>query len=521
MLFAIKANVNIDNLRGVLMKHDRIKKRMLGVAAALVAIVLVWFVVFWYHTDSGKINNSLTELVNRKETIHLWYTDDALTDYLNSKTLEFYNSTDIRVNVKLVSGLEYLEAINTASLDDEVDTPDIYILSNNSLEKAYLAGLATQLPDSAPVYEEQLFHEAAQDAVLYDGKYVACPMYYETSALLYNKTYLQQIADEANGAGGSEADDGENAEEENTSVTDAVTAEQLIPTSIVDILTFADQYSTPENVEYFFRWDVSDIFYNYFFIGNYISAGGAAGDDKSLIDIYNTESISSLKVYQDMNQFFSIDTKETNYDTIMQEFQEGKIIYTIATSDCIGRLDKAAENGEFEYEYGLAKLPDINQELSTKGMSVTNALVINGYSDHKESAGRLMEFLIKNASSDLYNMTGKLSAVNRDSYENANEAVFMQNYRESVPIPKMLETANFWVELEICFAKVWGGEDANTQLRQLSEQIKTQLAGEPVTEMPLEDPQVELLPAVEYEEGTGELDVAPNNGLPSPTSETQ
>ena len=120
-----------------------------------------------------------------------------------------------------------------------------------------------------------------------------------------------------------------------------------------------------------------------------------------------------------------------------------------------------------------------------------------------------MEFLINNASADLYSMTGKLSSVNWDSYGNANEAVFMENYRESVPIPKMLETANFWVELEIRFAKVWGGADANTQLRQLSEQIKTQLAGEPVTETPIEDPQVELLPAVEYEEGTGELDVTP------------
>ncbi|MCX4296472.1 MAG: extracellular solute-binding protein [Lachnospiraceae bacterium] len=484
------------------MRHDRIKKRMFGVVLALVVVVLVLFAVFWHRTNSGEASGSLTELVNRKETIHLWYTDDALTDYLNSKTLEFYDNTDIRVNVRLVSGLEYLEAVNAASLDDEVDTPDIYILSNNFLEKAYLAGLATQLPDSAPIYEDKLFYDAARNAVLYDGKYVACPIYYETSALLYNKTYLQQIADEANSAESDETDGGENAKQ-------TVTAEQLIPTSIVDILTFADQYSTPENVEYFFRWDVSDIFYNYFFIGNYISAGGAAGDDKSLIDIYNTESISSLKVYQEMNQFFSIDTKETNYDTIMQEFQEGKTIYTIATSDCIRRLDEAAQNGEFDYEYGLAKLPDINQELATRGMSVTNALVINGYSEHKESAGRLMEFLINNASADLYSMTGKLSSVNWDSYGNANEAVFMENYRESIPIPKMLETANFWVELEICFAKVWGGEDANTQLRQLSEQIKTQLAGEPVVETPIEDPQVELLPAVEYEEGTGELDVTP------------
>ena len=489
------------------MRHDRIKKRMFGVVAALVAVVAVLLAVFWYHTAQRSAGEALPELANRKETIHLWYTDDALTDYLNSKTLEFYNNTDIRVNVQLVSGLEYLEAVNAASLDEEADTPDLYILSNDSLEKAYLAGLATQLPDSAPIYDEQLFHQAARNAVLYDGKYVACPLYFETSALLYNKTYLQQIADEANGAGGDDSEDsGENPEE---TAGQSVTADQLIPTSIVDILTFADQYSTPENVEYFFRWDVSDIFYNYFFIGNYISVGGDAGDDKTLIDIYNTESVSSLKVYQELNQFFSIDTKETNYDTILQEFQEGRTIYTIATSDCIRKLDEAAKNGEFGYEYGVAKLPDINQELTTKGMSVTNALVLNGYSEHKESAGRLMEYLVRDASTDLYGMTGKLSSVTQSVNGNEHAAVFMDNYQESVPMPKMLETGNFWVELEICFAKVWGGEDANTQLRQLSEQIKTQLVGEPVTEASIEDPHVELLPAVEYEEGTGELDVTP------------
>ena len=464
------------------MRYSRIKKRLLWAVIILTVAAILAGAVFFYQRQGGEKGDLLSEHGNRKETVNLWYTDDALTDYLSSKALEFYENTDIRVVVRLVSGLEYLEAVNAASLDDGIDTPDLYILSNDSLEKAYLAGLATQLPDTAPVYEEQLFPQSARDAVQYNGKYVACPMYFETSALLYNKTYLQQIADEA---------------------------EQLIPASIVDILTYADQYSTPENVEYFFRWDVSDIFYNYFFIGNYISVGGAAGDDKSLIDIYNTESVSSLKVYQEMNQFFSIDTKETNYDTIMQEFQEGKTIYTIATSDCIRRLDEAARNGAFGYEYGIAKLPDINQELATRGMSVTNALVINGYSEHKEAAGRLMEYLIRDANADLYDMTGKLSSVIRDTYASEHEAAFMENYMESVPIPKMLETGNFWVELEICFAKVWGGEDANAQLRKLSEQIRTQLAGEAVAEEPIEDPQVELLPAVEYEEGTGELDVTP------------
>lgn len=455
-----------------------VKKRLVSVVI-IVALLVVVCMAGWSLSFFNKANDNILKDFH-KETIHLWYTDDALTDYLNSKAVAFYEENDIRIETKLVSGLEYLEEINKASIAGD-SVPDVYIVSNDSLEKAYLAGLATEISDSDFVADETGFSQAARDAVTYHGKYIAYPMYYETAALLYNKTYLEQIAQE------SEV-------EQNDS---------FIPSSIADILTYADQYSAPENVEYFFRWDVSDIFYNYFFIGNYITVGGAAGDNKDQIDIYNTDAIASLKVYQELNQFFSIDTKETSYDSIMQEFIEGKTIYTIATSDCLDKIEEAKKNGEFAYEYGIAKLPNINQDLITKGMSVTNALVVNGYSTHKEAANSFVKYLSGEASSDLYAATGKLPARNQDVYENENLEAFAQNYAVSFPIPKMVETSNFWVELEICFAKVWDGADANTELKALGEQIKTQIIGETFSLERLDDPQVELLPAVEYED-TGE-----------------
>lgn len=453
-----------------------LRKRWISV----LVVILVLAAMIAGITLLTPVSDGMNLLDWHKETIHLWYTDDSLTDYLNNKALDFYNATDVRVETKLVSGLEYLEAINQASLSDEETTPDVYILSNDSLEKAYLAGLATPINNTKILEDSTLFSQAARNAVSYHGNYVGYPLYFETSALLYNKTYLNQIAAEA----GLE------------------NADSLIPSSIADILTIADQYSTPENVEYFFRWDVSDIFYNYFFIGNYISVGGDAGDDKSHIDIYNTQSIASLKVYQEMNQFFSIDTKESSYDSVIQEFLDGKTIYTIATSDCLKRLEEASRNGEFDCEYGIAKLPDINQDMITRGMSVTNALVINGYSEQKDIANQFVEFLSEQGSEDLYEMTGKLPARLQTSYEDDRQLAFVQNYIDSVPIPKLAETSNFWVELEICFAKVWDGADANTELRSLSEQIKTQAAGETYTEEVLEDPQVELLPDTGYEESS-------------------
>lgn len=450
------------------------RKRLIAVLViALVLIVLCLFGIFYV----GKNNQELSFTAFQKETIHLWYTDDALTDYLNSKAVSFYEENDIRVETKLVSGLEYLEAVNTASVHEEEDAADVFILSNDSLEKAYLAGLATEIKDSEMVADSTKYSTAAQNAVLYNGKYLGYPLYFETSALLYNQTYLEQIA----------------VEEKLSS------ADELIPTSIADIVSFADQHSAPENVEYFFRWDVSDIFYNYFFIGNYISVGGVSGEDKNQINIYNADAIASLSVYQELNQFFSIDTKETNYDSIMQEFLEGRTIYTIATSDCMKKLEEAKKNGEFAYEYGIASIPDINQELVTKGMSVTNALVINGYSKHKDAAKHFVEYLVSEDGNELYEKTGKLPARIQEQYLNDNMAMYAQNYAESAPIPKMVETSNFWVELEICFAKVWDGADANAELKALSEQIKTQLAGEAVAEAALETPVIELLPEGEFD----------------------
>ena len=39
----------------------------------------------------------------------------------------------------------------------------------------------------------------------------------------------------------------------------------------------------------------------------------------------------------------------------------------------------------------------------------------------------------------------------------------------------MLETSNFWVQLEIVFTEVWKGEDVDTALFNMNEQITGQM----------------------------------------------
>lgn len=462
-------------------------------------------------------------LFGRRETLYLWYTDDALTDYLNSVAVAYNDyQEEARVIPVYTSGAEYLETINQASLHSE-EVPDLYIVGNDSLEKAYLAGLASEIRVPEGVLPmENFYTDTSIHAATYHDKQIGYPLYFETSSFLYNKTYLEDWAraqieaehdvaeaeaaeaalaqngpeEEAVEADGSEGAQvtGDAALEtaEADGIDEAAVAarvEEALPRTIDDILAFADVYDAPEQVEAIFKWDVSDIFYNYFFVGNYIDVGGASGDRDDSINIYNEDAIRCMRVYQNLNQFFSIDTEEISYAGILQDFIDGKIVYTVVTTDALAKIEEAKENGEFQYEYGTSLIPDVNEELASRSLSVTQCVVVNGYSEHKDMANDFAVYLSCYNVDNLYDRTGKMPARTGVIFENENVQAFIAEYEKSAPNPKMIGTSNYWVEMEIAFARIWVGNDANAELKSLSEKIMTQIKGEEYTEEYIDVPE--------------------------------
>lgn len=496
-----------------------LKKRLTAVGITAIAAVLTFGIA-----KSGlQITEKQEDPVfsSGKETLYLWYTDEALTSYLTGAAVAYNESHDVRIVPVLESGLEYLENINRASL--EANAPDLYILSHDSLEKAYLAGLASEIEPSEGASLEESYMGTGLKAAAYKDKILGYPFYFETSALLYNKTYLEDMARKQLEA---EADlaEGEAAQEQAEAAQEQAEAEQqteasalpeesevaeeteaaeftreqidervkeILPGTIKDIETFADEYDAPEQVEGVFKWDVTDIFYNYFFIGDAVNMGGEAGYDTALIDIYNLEAIQSLRVYQELNQFFSIDTGEIDYDTILDEFMAGKMVFTIATTDSVFKLEHARSDGLMAYDYGVVPVPDIEEGRGSRSLSMTNCVVINGYCSDKEAANDFAYFLTTQYNDILYARSGKVSAAkNVDyGYEALNE--FAAEYEKSISMPKMIETSNFWVQLEVVFSEVWNGADANEKLKELSEQIMEQITGEAYEEEYLKEPDQE------------------------------
>lgn len=487
--------------------------------AAILVLALGIGLVGVGHINNKRIREEEEGLSNKSvQTVYFWYSESRFTDFFTAAAVAFHEKNkDIRVIPVLVEGTEYLERINEASLGGE-DFPDAFLLSNDSLEKAYLAGLASKTRDNASVLNTEYFPKSSLDAVSYDGDIIAYPLYFETCVMMYNKTYLAEWADKVNA--GQTGEYGEYTGEIDPSEIDDInpnygeeeiydpdgemtiikgdeddvsekTAESYVPKTFVDIMDFGESYEAPAEVEAVLKWDVTDIFYNYLFVGNYLSVGGDSGDDSKNINIDNVDVANCLTVYQNMNQYFSIDTETSAYDTMLDEFLEGKFVYTMVTSDAIEKTEASIRNrtekmleelgkedGEITniYEFGYCNIPDVADVLKARSLSVTNAVSINGYSECKDAANAFATFLTTEYAEDLYSKTGKIPAASIIGSDNDAVNVFKSEYSKSIPLPKIVEASNLWVQMEITFTEIWNGADIMERLSKLNEQIKSQIS---------------------------------------------
>ncbi len=495
------------------------------VAIILVAVLAIGIICV------GNSNNRQEEADKEQsyyqtESVYLWYSDDSYTDFFTNAAVAFHEQyPEIRVIPTLVDSAEYIEGINKASLLGE-DYPDIYMLTNDSLEKAYLAGLASKAKDVSYVLDSNHFSSSALSAVTYQGNYVAYPFTFDTTVLFYNKTLIQDWVDRVNSGEVTQDDTSYMDDEGNVYVDEEdlsaevskdVIVSDYIPKSFDDIKNFADEYEAGDGVESVFKWDVSDVFFNYLFVGNYMVVGGDAGDDSANIDIYNNDTVQCVTTYQGLRDTFSIDMEETEYESTLQDVIDGKQIFTIVTSDAIAKVnevllereegDASSEDGDTsegeasastdasetsdtestdsedskektEYEYGFSLIPNVSDTYDSRSLSVTNVLVINGYSEKKTAANKFAAFVTTNYADQIYQRTGKLSASYNAKYTDEASMTFQEEYSTSIPLPKLVEASNLWVQLEITFMDIWGGEDAATRLKSFADQIQSQLVAE-------------------------------------------
>lgn len=392
----------------------------------------------------------------------IWYTDAKLNDFMLEAAKDYEKETGIPVNVQLIAAVDYIEKISDATFIEEKG-PDLFVAGSDLLQKALYAGIV----NDQVVYsdaERKNIPEKAFRAASSNGRLIGYPFYFESCFLLYNKYYAEDW-----------------------------------PRTIDQILEFADNFdasTSTEKLESIFKWDVSDIFYNYFFIGEYVGLGGPYGDDKAQLNLSAGKAIECLKYYQSLNEFFAIEEETVHSEDVIQEFIDGKIAFTIAKTDAIARLDKAIADGavpEYKSEpetdeegnelparevdkfYGVGDIPNLTDELLTRGLSVTNSIVVNNYSKYKAYANDFAHFLSYERADRLYEQTGKVSVCANVIAGNDDWERIMTQYDGSVEIPKIIELSNYWILMENAFANIWNGEDITSEIENVVQQVNMQM----------------------------------------------
>lgn len=153
----------------------------------------------------------------------------------------------------------------------------------------------------------------------------------------------------------------------------------------------------------------------------------------------------------------------------MQDFLDGKLVYTIATTDILDRVVQAKADGSFAWEYGVASLPDISETVCSRGISVTGSIVVNGYGKHQDEADNFAAWLCTDSTDKLFDRSTLVPAKKSAAQQTEEMAAFWQEYSQTVPVPKLMATANFWVQMEIAETKIWEGENVSDVLKDLSE----------------------------------------------------
>ncbi|MBU9747003.1 extracellular solute-binding protein [Lachnospiraceae bacterium ASD3451] len=410
-----------------------------GVSALVVILVLTELLLFSYHIQETEEESQPENEGKEAAQLTLWYSDENMGYYFTEAAKAYEQDTGIKVTARQVSGVDYIEQINKASIS-ETGGPDLYMSGSDILEKAHLAGLASENQFAAQLYNSEHYPQIALDAVTYKGVQVAYPLSFETSCLLYNKAYAAEA-----------------------------------PATIDDILTFSDTFEGGEGIENIFVWNVSDIFSDYFFAGNYINLGGPCGDDKAQIDINNEQVQQAMAYYQSLKEFFALDPETISDEDVIQDFMDGKTIYAIVRADDLNKMEAAASVGLTTVDYGVARVPDLTESLQTKPLAVTSVVVVNGYTPYPKEAADFAKYLTYDYAVNLYSMVNRMSARSDLNLDKPHVDTLKEIYQTAAGVPKIMELSNYWIQMEVTFANIWQGADVPGELQKVSDLITKQL----------------------------------------------
>lgn len=331
--------------------------------------------------------------------LRFWFEDETYADFFETAAVRYFEETGKKVTVECRDTIDYMGDIYDKTMQDD-GFPDVYLISGDYLEEAYLYGLVS-------VRESDMeMAGAASNAVTastYEEKLLGYPLSYNTCVFAYQTDYFETE-----------------------------------PQSLQEIIDFSKENDPAENVEYLLEWDVNDAFYDFSFISNSVSFEKAEAETMKVV--YDEELYQQdLMYFEEILTYFSVDATKVSEDQIVENFLEGRTLCAIIDTNSLYRLDGCS--------YSLMEIPKLNEVLGATTCAITDMLVVNDYSGKSELAADFAEFVTVTMASDLHSMTGHYSVIPSAEMD-WKEQVAYASYESAILVPNSQDAKDFWVKLE-------------------------------------------------------------------------
>lgn len=319
---------------------------------------------------------------------------------------------------------------------------DVFLAVHDRLGSAVQAGVI--LPND--IHEEETIannSEKSVEALTMDGMLFGYPLSVETTAVFYNKDL---IAD---------------------------------PLQTWDeVLEFAKTYNDVHANQYAYMWDVGNGYWSWGFFGGYDAyVFGSDGTDPNDIGLNTPQGVEAAKFFQSVKEVLPLNTADITDDLKTSLFEQGKLAMNASGPWQTQQFKDSVAN------LGLMEYPLLPNGKPMKPFSGVKGFLINANTPYPNAAKLFAqmitseEFQLKN-----FELLGNLPSnivvsqneqITSDPFAN----VFLKQFDNSTPMPKIAEMGAFWGTHEAALTTLWNdGADPQATMDTWANNVKSGIA---------------------------------------------
>jgi arabinogalactan oligomer/maltooligosaccharide transport system substrate-binding protein len=319
---------------------------------------------------------------------------------------------------------------------------DVFSAVHDRLGAAVQAGVV--LPNDIHGEESTANNsEKAVNAWTIDGQLYGYPMSVETTAVFYNKDLIPEA-----------------------------------PKTWDEVISFAKTFNDVKAQKYAYMWEVGNGYWSWGFFGGYGAyVFGKDGTDPADIGVNKPEGVEAAKFFESLKDILPIKAADIKADIKTSLFTSGKLAMNVSGPWQTQEFIKGVKN------LGVAEYPTLPNGKSMMPFSGVKGFLVNANTKYPIAAKLFAQMV----SSEEYQMKnfelfGSLPAnknvaasdkVSSDPFA----SVFLKQFDNSTPMPKISGMNAFWATHEAALASLWNNKaDPQKTMDEWAKKIKDSIA---------------------------------------------